>query len=125
MTKAAQAYTRHLQPGQRFNKLTAVAPAGHESHGRKKPLWLFRCDCGSEFVVRLESVKGGNTKSCGCHKRDTALAMGLANVTHGQSDTRIYSIWGAMHRRCENPKNSRFEYYGGRGIRVCDEWQSL
>lgn len=27
-----------------------------------------------------------------------------------------------MHQRCRNPRNKRFEYYGGRGIKVCAAW---
>lgn len=44
-------------------------------------------------------------------------------ITHGMSGTRIYSIWSDMKRRCYNPKNKRYERYGGRGIEVCKEWK--
>lgn len=40
-------------------------------------------------------------------------------------DSRLYSIWRKMHYRCENPKHSHYRYYGGRGIKVCDEWNSF
>ena len=43
-------------------------------------------------------------------------------ITHGHSHHRLYSIWSDMKRRCNNPKNKRYERYGGRGIRVCTEW---
>ena len=40
---------------------------------------------------------------------------------HGQ---RLYTIWGRMKGRCENPNDQRFADYGGRGIKVCDEWRA-
>lgn len=43
-------------------------------------------------------------------------------ITHGMSKTRLYGIWCDMKRRCNNPKNKRYDRYGGRGIRVCEEW---
>lgn len=39
-----------------------------------------------------------------------------------KSYTRLYSIWGTMRQRCNNPKNSSYRYYGGRGIKVCWRW---
>jgi hypothetical protein len=41
---------------------------------------------------------------------------------HPVSSERLYSIWKDMHRRCENPNNHNYDYYGGRGITVCEEW---
>ena len=42
--------------------------------------------------------------------------------THGESKTRLHNIWSHMKRRCKNPKNHAYPRYGGRGIKVCDEW---
>ncbi len=39
--------------------------------------------------------------------------------------TPTYSSWVSMKERCSNPKATRFEHYGGRGIRVADRWQSF
>lgn len=39
--------------------------------------------------------------------------------------TKEYSTWGSMKARCSNPKNPRFKRYGGRGIKVCDRWNSF
>jgi hypothetical protein len=111
--------------GDKFNRLTAIEPAGHEEWGARRALWRFRCDCGTEHTARVEGVRSGRTKSCGCLKIETTAAMGRANITHGLEGTRIYRIWGAMLGRCENPKHYRFEYYGGRGISVCDEWHDI
>lgn len=43
-------------------------------------------------------------------------------VTHGFSNTKMYRTWAQMIQRCENPRDRAYAYYGGRGIRVCEEW---
>lgn len=40
-------------------------------------------------------------------------------------DKRLYAIWRKMHYRCESERHPHFKNYGGRGIKVCDEWNSL
>lgn len=45
---------------------------------------------------------------------------------HGQAKkTREYNIWATMIQRCHNPKNRKYQYYGGRGIRVTQRWRSF
>lgn len=44
---------------------------------------------------------------------------------HGMWGTRTYNIWHLMIQRCDNPKSSGYEYYGGRGIGVCDSWRTF
>lgn len=50
------------------------------------------------------------------------------NLKHGHSSrkgqTKTYISWQAMRRRCYNPNSDRFQYYGGRGIGVCEEWRN-
>lgn len=38
-------------------------------------------------------------------------------------DKRLYKIWGSMHERCERIKHPHYDDYGGRGIKVCEEWR--
>lgn len=49
--------------------------------------------------------------------------MGRPKI-HGDCDSRLYSIWQDMLNRCRNENNHNFNNYGGRGIKVCDEWKS-
>ena len=44
---------------------------------------------------------------------------------HGMCNTKLYRIWDNMKSRCNNPKHKSYGEYGGRGIRVCDEWNSF
>ena len=44
---------------------------------------------------------------------------------HGMSHTRLYKIWINMKGRCNNPNVRFYQIYGGRGIKVCDEWMKF
>lgn len=46
----------------------------------------------------------------------------LSTVLHGMSRTRIYSSWRSIIDRCNNDKSISYDNYGGRGIKICDEW---
>ena len=50
--------------GQKFGRLTVIRRAGRDKLG--KYLWLCKCECGKETVVRGYTLKNGSTKSCGC-----------------------------------------------------------
>lgn len=105
--------------GQRFGRLTALAPTRSAS-GRF--CWLWRCDCGKETVARSGPVRAGQMQSCGCFRIERVRA---AITTHGASRTPEYDCWIAMFQRCYNPKNPMFKYYGGRGIEVCERWHKF
>jgi hypothetical protein len=68
-----------------------------------------RCDCGTERIVNLPSIRCGKSKSCGCWMREKP-------ITHGLSYTRLYQNCDGMMRRCISSKNRGFADYGGRGI---------
>lgn len=51
--------------------------------------------------------------------------MSKGNYIHGLSRDRLYGVWSTMKSRCSNPKNRKFYRYGGRGITVCEEWQTF
>lgn len=44
------------------------------------------------------------------------------HVTHGLTGKRVYKTWESMKARCYNPNDGKYEKYGGRGIKVCEEW---
>lgn len=102
--------------GQRFGRLLVVG----YSHSKGHAYWKCMCDCGIEKVVRASHLKDGTTVSCGCHGRE---AVSKANTTHGHTKSPTYSSWHSMMMRCHNPNAQGFQYWGGRGIKVCDDWQ--
>ena len=79
-----------------------------------------KCDCGKEKSILGYSLTHGLTQSCGClrdEKRKTS------SLIHGLYKTRIHKTWRGLFQRCENPTASHYERYGGRGIRICEEWK--
>lgn len=46
-------------------------------------------------------------------------------MRHGMSDTRLYCIWESMKARCYRKTIKGYQNYGGRGIKVCDKWQTF
>ena len=106
--------------GQRFGNLTVVAYAGLNQ--RHEATWRCICSCGKETVVTGYKLRSGWTKSCGC-LQEQHRKSGIRK-THGMTDTKLYIIWQNMKHRCNDPNNNMFANYGGRGIKVCDEWMS-
>jgi hypothetical protein len=47
------------------------------------------------------------------------------NTSHGKRHTPVYNVWCGMKQRCQNPAEAAYDRYGGRGIRVCDRWQTF
>lgn len=107
--------------GQKFGRLTALDRALGERGSR----WRCQCDCGETSVVRGILLLNGNTRSCGCLSKESSAAVCRSRATHGGRDTPEYGVWWSMRQRCDNPANKAFANYGGRGIRVCERWQSF
>ena len=60
-----------------------------------------------------------------CTKRDADLARRKSLTKHGLSDSPLMRVWIGMRSRCNNPKRKEYKNYGGRGIKVCDEWDDF
>ena len=104
--------------GKRFSRLTVIKEAApHE----KERCWICKCDCGKETVVQQNNLVSGEVKSCGCLRHEFLVKN---HTTHGGRYTRLYNIWAKMRGRCSRESDSNFQNYGGRGISVCDEWES-
>ena len=104
--------------GMKFGRLTVagmVSEAGRRS-------WICDCDCGRRNPKPISgyALKAGIRTCCGC---TTGAHLGMK--THGMSHTRLYKVWSSMKHRCSNPNDASYALYGGRGIYVCDEWQSF
>lgn len=107
--------------GQRFTRLIVVRRVGSDRSGQAK--WECRCDCGGKTITLGGNLRKGNTHSCGCYHVDRTVEV---KTRHGHarkgSVSSTHRIWWAMLERCENPKDTRYVDYGGRGITVCERW---
>jgi hypothetical protein len=95
-----------------------------EAHTTKRgTFWNVRCECGTEKALLGTYMRGPNaTLSCGCAHREMVSAL---FSKHGESQTRLYKIWTGMKKRCGYSADKRYPRYGGRGIRVCEEWSAF
>jgi len=109
--------------GRRFGKLVVLSRAESrmDATGHPRIYYLCRCDCGTEKEILGASLSKGQTKSCGCGQIAYAKS-GDAKRTHGLTGTRLHRIWKNMHTRCYNTNSVKYARYGGRGIKICDEW---
>lgn len=101
--------------GTRYNMLVAISKV----EGLDRHSYLCKCDCGGTTTVRLDRLRSGKTKSCGCFQR---LAATEANKSHGMSSSRFYKIYQGIKGRCYNVNDPSYSNYGGRGIIMQDSW---
>lgn len=90
----------------------AVLSVSYSSTTRHR-MALCRCVCGTIKSFRLSDLTSDSILSCGCKQHVRK---------HSGRNTPTWWTWKAMRRRCSDPDHRDFKYYGGRGIRVCDEW---
>jgi len=109
--------------GMEFGRLTVLS-LSHTVESIR--IWNCICQCGRQTKVRAPKLTGGNTKSCGCLRRELVTA---GNLVHGQAmvggKTKTFMRWQGILARCSNPKHRSFKNYGGRGIEVCERWHSF
>jgi hypothetical protein len=111
---------RKDETGNRYGRLTVISFAG-VSHDRKA-MWECQCDCGKKTIVRGKDLRNGRTTSCGCLVIENLTVKKIAK-THGLCDCRLHRIWTNIKTRCYNQNSPDYKYYGGRGIKMCNEWK--
>lgn len=118
--------------GKRFGRLEVLEMSQRKGK-RNRTFWKCKCDCGKIVDVSHDRLRNGYTKSCGCYKLEKAtekikeyndLHLPHPLLTHGLSGTRIYDIYSHMIDRCYKTRVSNYKNYGGRGIKVCEEWKN-
>ena len=111
--------------GRRFGRLDVLRDSGRRISGGRI-VWLCFCLCGNFTEVAGSHLLSGHTRSCGCLYREHMGQMGRKNKIHGDGYpmTRLYRIWAGMKYRCLTPGSKLYKYYGGRGIKICEEWKN-
>ena len=102
--------------GMRFGKLVVISRA---SNIGRRSAFNCKCDCGNSCIVKSDHLKNGSTRSCGCLKAEGN------NRKHNMSHSKLYNSWRAMNERCYLKTHIAFRNYGGRGIKVCEEWKTF
>lgn len=109
--------------GKRFGRLLIINRADDTNSGLVQ--WLCSCDCGVKATVRGGDLRSGDSKSCGCLKRELLF---IRSFKHGHNTkkhetTSTYITWQMMLSRCHSESSTCFYKYGAKGISVCDRWR--
>jgi hypothetical protein len=93
----------------------------------KRPMWKCQCACGQKVLVCRYDLTRKDTravKSCGCLKLKKWIE---ARTRHGfaKTETPTYQSWKNMRARCNHQNRPDYKHYGGRGIKVCKDWDSF
>ncbi len=117
---------KYIVAGQRFGRLVTLAQSYPFGNNFVSDC---RCDCGASVTVQCGSLRSGGTKSCGCAKSESIRA---AKLRHGEScrggttqQTKEYTAWTSMRRRCGASRGSDYAKYAALGITVCERWNSF
>lgn len=100
--------------GNRFGRLVVLECIGSDKHHKR--LYRCLCDCGNEKTTTQALLKRKEVLSCGCLQKENRYSK------NGLTTKRIYTVWQSMKIRCYNSKFKQYKDYGGRGIKICDEW---
>lgn len=111
--------------GDRCNSLVLVREIESKniySNGKYHAIrWVeCKCDCGNICKVELSKFKAKKQKTCGCYKSPPP-----DSYTHRMSKTHLYKVWNTIKQRCKNPNSTGYKNYGGRGVRLCDDWEKF
>lgn len=107
--------------GMRFGRLLVLERTNERSN--TFVVYLCVCDCGKQKKATTGALRSGNTRSCGCleieNRKRINSNFSEASRKHSGWGTATYSSWSRMKDRCSNHENKD---YGGRGIKICEEW---
>jgi hypothetical protein len=108
--------------GERYNYLVVIDAGSPSDDGRFRH--LCRCDCGKIIPVKPSELRSRRYISCGCVDLQRCRTFRLRHGHWaGRKPTPEWNAWNHMLQRCSNPKDCKYEHYGGRGIRVCKRWK--
>lgn len=109
--------------GKQFGRLIVIGVDYEKSKLKQKTHFICECTCKplerNTKSVLSSNLKNGHTQSCGCVQKEVTRTR---SITHGKSTDRLYRILVGMKDRCCNENYPKYPSYGGRGIKICDEW---
>lgn len=105
------------ETGKIFGRLTVIKQVGRY---KGNALWECACRCGKVAVLSGSQLRNHHTMSCGCLRNEKTSAR---FKTHGRSKTQEYRVYRLMLERCSRPSSEGYQWYGARGITVCERWR--
>ena len=111
--------------GLNFGRLKVVRQSDKRNQNGSV-MWLCKCSCGNTTLTSGHYLVSGDTRSCGCLRRELNKIKAKNNRIHGENafNSRLYRIWQNMKGRCRWIKHKSYGRYGGRGIIICPNWSS-
>lgn len=110
-----------IKIGQIFGRLTVTDTTNY-------PEIKCVCECGAATSPSARNITKGFTQSCGCLHRDQlknrVTTHGATSAADENGASLTYKRWRSMKARCNLPNSKSYENYGGRGIAVCESWNS-
>lgn len=110
---------RYDLTGKKFNRFHVISIVGNDNRGELK--WLCRCECGVEKIILSSHLRNNRIKSCGCLNDE----LKRARAKHRMHGTRFYNIWKQLRQRCNNPDSPGYKFYGERGIKISERWDTF
>lgn len=112
-----------IKVGDKYGKLTIVKELPRRRHTSRIYRYVeCKCQCGNIKAFKLEGIRSGDTKSCGCLALENLLKR---STTHGHSarkgQSRTYISWFHMKARCLNKKDKWHQKYYS-DIKMCKRW---
>lgn len=111
--------------GRTIGNLTVIGPDTSYDDGgdARRRRWICRCNiCGNVFTINHFTLKYNDPYS---HCKCSQTGENAHRYKHGGTRSTLYRRWVNMKTRCYNPNDDSYRFYGGRGIKVCDEWLSF
>lgn len=107
-----------IQVGNVFGKLKVVEELGRIKYPVSNHIYYkVVCECGKEEIARSSLLRNGKKIMCqNCYIKISR------KYKHGMTNTRIFNIWQSIKQRCNLTTCVAYKNYGGRGIKMCDEW---
>lgn len=119
-------------PGLIVGRLTLIKkvriPKGKYTTGG----WYCKCSCGNTTTVRTTAL-GKDTYSCGCYNKQHNLNSSkhplrkrykFSDSQKSSPYYKLYHTWSHVKERCYNKRSKDYNNYGGRGIKMCEEWRN-